>query len=53
MLTCNEVARDESGDQWSFCEPEDVCSEYFWALYKTNGIGRDSDEITEKDRCID
>ena len=53
VLSCKEIARGESGDQWGLGEPsEDVCLENFWAFYNTNDIVCDGEEITAKDRYI-
>ena len=52
VLTWKELVRNESGDHWGLGKPEDVCSYYFWTFCNTNGLGRNSDKITAKDRCI-
>ena len=49
MLTCKELASNKTGDQWVIGKPEDACPDGLCAFYKTNGLGRNSDEIISKD----
>ena len=50
VLSCKEIARDEAIYQWGLGEQDDVCSENFWALCNTKGIGCDNGDITSKGR---
>ena len=53
VLAWKDIIRNESGDWCGLVEAEYVCSEYFWDLCKTYGLGHDGDETTVKDRLID
>ena len=41
---------NETGDQGGIGKQEYVCSEDFWVLCKTDGLGCNGDNITSKDR---
>ena len=53
VLAYKELVRKESGNQWSVAKPEDVASDNFWVLCKTDGLGSGGYEITAEVRCID
>ena len=43
VIDYTDIERDEAEDQWGLGKPQTFC--------KTDGIVRDSDEITAKDMC--
>ena len=53
MIAFKEIVRNEAGDQCSLGKPDYVCSDDFWELCNTNGLGCNSEDTTAKDMCID
>ena len=52
IITWKDIERDEYVYHWGLGEPDGLCSEYLWALWKTYGIRRNSGDIADKDRWI-
>ena len=53
MLAFKELFRSENGYHWGLGKPEYMCSDYFWELFKTNGLGYNGEDTTAEDRCIE
>ena len=53
VLSSNNIAKENSGANWTLIKPKYVKPKYFWAFWKAAGLGEDGNELTGKDQCID
>ena len=53
MISCKDIAKEDTGNQWTLGGPLNVVPDDFWDLCKVDDLDCNSDVITGKYRCID
>ena len=53
LLSCNEILKEEAGENRTLGNPEDVNPEELWALWKADSLDEDNEKLSGKDLWID